>query len=111
MTDHDLERLLARYRPISRLLALPTTRSARTWPWAVAAAALLAITVGLDAPVAAEPDASPAVDFQRVERIADELGGNPESRVTAEWIVRNEARLEQEARVARRAAPPEIDRR
>lgn len=75
----------------------------------MAAAALLAITVGLHAAVVPAPDVSPAVDAQRVQAIAEALGGTPESRVMAEWIARREARAEQEARVAR-AAAPEIDR-
>src|SRR3954468_16206837 len=56
MQDSELEALLSRYRPADppggledRLLEQPALvfRDPRTWPWAVAAAALLAVTIGL----------------------------------------------------------------
>jgi hypothetical protein len=59
MDERDVEQLLARYRPanpppsldewIGGLTAAPAEHSPRVWPWAAAAAALLAITVALDA--------------------------------------------------------------
>jgi hypothetical protein len=119
MHDRDIESLLRRYRPMAashglgdRITQSPNrqiTKSDRTWPWAVAAAALLAISVGLHAAVPPAPDTSPLVDAQRVQAIAEELGGTPESRIMAEWIARHEALVEQEARLAR-AAAPELDR-
>jgi len=51
--DHDLETLLRRYQPVGPPPALRTrivdsaVDRRRAWPWAVAAAALLAATVGL----------------------------------------------------------------
>ncbi|MEO7273921.1 MAG: hypothetical protein ABI211_18135 [Vicinamibacterales bacterium] len=53
--DHDLEAALRRYRPAAQTSELrarvltPATQARRTWPWAVAAAALLAIAVGFSA--------------------------------------------------------------
>jgi hypothetical protein len=121
MHDRDIESLLRRYRPMAashglgdRITQSPNrqiTKSDRTWPWAVAAAALLAISVGLHATVPPAPDTSPLVDAQRVQAIADELGGSPESQVMAEWIVRQEARAERDAESARaRASVQEFDR-
>jgi hypothetical protein len=53
MNDHDIEDLLRRHRPAgplpalrARILSAPI-RSRRVWPWAVAAAALLAAAVSL----------------------------------------------------------------
>jgi hypothetical protein len=119
MQDRDIESLLRRYRLLppndalfERITKSPDhqiTKSKRTWPWAVAAAALLAISLGLHAAVPPAPDTSPLVDAQRVQAIAEELGGTPESRIMAEWIARHEALVEQEARLAR-AAAPELDR-
>lgn len=103
MNDEEIEALLQRYRPVTRLPDYQTTRFPRTWPWAVAAAALLSITVGLHTAEVPAPDASPFVDPQRVLAIAEALGGTPQSQVMAEWIVRREARVEEEARVARLA--------
>lgn len=109
MKDEEIEALLQRYRPVTRLPAYQIARFPRTWPWAVAAAALFAITVGLHAAVPPAPDTSPVVDPQRVQAIAEELGGTSQSQVMAEWIVRREARAEQEARLAATRGP-EIDR-
>ena len=119
MHERDVETLLTRYRPaapraelaaaITRLPNYQITRYPRTWPWAVAAAALLAISVGLHAAVPPAPDTSPLVDAQRVQAIAEDLGGTPESRIMAEWIARHEALVEQEARLAQ-AVAPELDR-
>jgi hypothetical protein len=108
MNDHEIESLLRRYRPISTFPHLHISKS--TWPWAVAAAALLAISVGLHAAVVPAPDLSSAVDAQRVRTIAEALGGSPGSEDLAEWMARREARVELEARL-NRAAAPEIDRR
>ena len=54
-SDDDLEAALRRYRPAdpsSELRArvlMPPTQARRTWPWSVAAAALLAVAVGFGA--------------------------------------------------------------
>lgn len=115
MHDGDLENLLRRYRlsppnaglweEITKSPNRQIAKSDRAWPWAVAAAALLAITVGLHAAVVPGPQAAPALDPQRVQAIAEELGATPESRVVVEWMARREVRAEQEARAARAAAP------
>jgi hypothetical protein len=117
MEDRDLENLLRRYRPAGPSDALfdqitksPDHENTKSsWPWAVAAAALLAISVGLHAAVASVPDPSAVVDAQRIQAISEELGGGPGSEVMAEWMARREARAEREARMAR-AVAPEIGR-
>jgi len=54
MNDENLERLLRRYEPVPpsaslRARVVGTHGSRRAWPWAVAAAALVVLTVGLQA--------------------------------------------------------------
>jgi hypothetical protein len=103
MNDRDIESLLRRYRPVAQISTFPNfhiSKSERTWPWAVAAAALLAITIGLHATVVPAPEPLPLVDGTRVQAIVDDLGGSPEFRVMAESIARREAMLERE-RLAR----------
>ena len=102
----DIEELLNRYRPGAPPPDLwnRISKSPRTWPWAVAAAALLAITLGLHGAVVPAPTAGPAVDTQRVKAIAEELGSTPGSEIMAEWMARQEARAEQDARAARATA-------
>jgi hypothetical protein len=113
MQDSELEALLKKYRPVDpphglerRIFDPPPGRIARTerrtWPWAVAAAALLAITVGLHAfSISASPTRPGVVlDEQRVQAVADEIGG-PNARVGAEHIVRQEQRADADAMQAR----------
>ena len=105
MNDDQIEALLRKYRPMTRLPALPITRlpalpitrlpdlpitrSPRTWPWAAAAAALLAVSVGLHA--GAWPSTSPPqIDAAQVTAIAEQLGDDAQGRVVAEWIVREQ---------------------
>lgn len=112
--DTEFEELLSRYRPadprsdlwdqISKLPDSQISKSERAWPWAVAAAALLAISVGLHATVVAPPESSSLVDPARVQAIVDELGGSPDSRTMAEWIARREASIERE-RLSRASEP------
>ena len=85
MQDRDLEALLAQYRPAgppealdSRLRqgALSTVSRSptrRTWPWAVAAAALLTVTIGLHAFTITGGAAPVAVD---PGPLAQQLGGD-----------------------------------
>lgn len=113
MQDSDIEGLLKKYRPVApsnaleaRIFQLPNPGAgqiptARTWPWAVAAAALLALTVGLHAfsltaPIAADE----GLDVQRVQMLAAEIGG-PGARATAEYIVREEQRADAAVEQAR----------
>jgi hypothetical protein len=104
MRDPDIDSLLRRYRPaepngdlwnhITNSPNHPITKS--SWPWAVAAALLLAISVGLHAAVLPPPETSSLVDAARVQAIVDQLGGSPENRTMAEWIASREAMLERE---------------
>lgn len=106
-SDTEIEDLLRRYRPVAQFSTFPNfqiPKSARLWPWAVAAAALLAVTIGFHAAVLPAPVPSSLIDPARVQAIAEELGGGPEGRVMAEWIARREAMLEQE-RIVRASAP------
>ena len=69
MDEQEIERLLRRHRPAAsapglRERVLPPA-AARTWPWAVAAAALLVLTVGLHN----RTDAMPGMLIQRDESI------------------------------------------
>src|SRR5436190_1750654 len=99
--DTEIEELLSRYRPAgpttdlaNQISTFPHSHiSKSSWPWAVAAAALLAITIGLHGAVVRAPDASSIVDAQRVQAISEELGGTPGSEVTAEWMAQREARV------------------
>jgi hypothetical protein len=122
MQDSDLEALLNKYRPadpppsLARLvespnLPVPQSSNPRTWPWAVAAAALLAVTVGLHAfsLTASTTPADTVLDAQRVQAVADEIGG-PGARVIAEYIVSEEQRADAEARQAH-VNPPIEDTR
>jgi hypothetical protein len=112
MNDQDIESLLRRYRPvaeISKFSDFQISKSVRTWPWAVAAAALLVITIGLHATVVSPPTDSIAQDARRVQILTEELGGTRESQAVAEWLAIREARAEQE-RLARAASPPAQDR-
>jgi hypothetical protein len=106
MNDDGVERLLARYRPADPDPALaeaiataasaddPTRRPGRTWPWAVAAAALLGITIGLHAPVRSAP-ADPAVGnpvfAEQLDALAEQFGGSPAARALADSMLRHEA--------------------
>ena len=99
MDDNEIERTLQRYRPVDppedlldRILTGDRSALAfpepRTWPWAVAAAALLALIIGLHSGSANDP----SVDATRRE-IADlsaSLGGDALAQETATWLVRTE---------------------
>jgi len=111
--DTEIEERLSRYRPaeprrdlweqISTFPHAQISKSARTWPWAVAAAALLAVTLGLHMAVVPPSPKSPTADARRVDVLTAELGGSRESRAVAEWLAIQEARAEQE-RLASMAA-------
>jgi hypothetical protein len=82
--------------------ALRALRPERTWPWAIAAAALLAISVGLH--VFADGSAPrPPVDETRVNALSEAMGGTADDRAVAEWIVRQQQRAEAPAGVSWRA--------
>ena len=105
MDDRDIERLLRRYRPVGPTADLerqitqspdPVTKSAMPWPWAVAAAVLLGITIGLHAAVISPPRERLVADAGRVRLLTEELGDSPESRALAEWLALLEAQAEQD---------------
>lgn len=115
MHDDDVDDLLRKYRPAApsrafeeRLLQSLDGKTRRlpqprTWPWAVAAAALLAITVGLHVSSTTAPvRTSELLDTQRVQALADEIGG-PAAAAMAEYIVRQEQRADAQAEQARAA--------
>jgi len=117
MHDDDVHGLLRKYRPAAPSRAFEESLlqsldreilrapQPRTWPWAVAAAALLTITIGLHAVSRVGPaSAEEGLDMERVQAIADQIGG-PQARVMAEYIVRQGQRAEADARQQRAAAP------
>lgn len=86
MTDPELEDLLRQYRPAAPspelrahvVAALPAVH--RTWPWAAAAAALLAATLGLQAAraqILSPPDPERAVP--ELQLPIDVLGSDEET--------------------------------
>lgn len=94
MDDDKVRELLGRYRPAgppavlrARVLATPVL-AARTWPWAAAAAALLAATVGFHAAAnrAIATVAEPAETLS-VEALAALMGGTDEARRASALIV------------------------
>jgi hypothetical protein len=97
MHDQDLERVLRRYRPADPPIGLRkrcilqsvTDRSRRTWPWAAAAAALLAATVAsVVATASLDPLAVQVDESERaIDRLAALLGGDDVARRLAEIIV------------------------
>ena len=111
MHESDVEQLLRRYQPAGPPPELETrifapARPLRTWPWATAAAALLALTAGLhvatnrlaDRAVPAAAETRPTVDD-----LTAAFGGGDEARRVAELIL-----LEQQAR-AELVPPPTPD--
>jgi hypothetical protein len=113
MDEHDVEELLRRVRPVGPPAELRArieregarasweraVEERRAWPWAVAAAALLALTVGLrvetnrlEARVEVPPDPTAAI----VDDLADRLGGDDRARWLAVLMV-----LEQQMRAER----------
>lgn len=111
MRDSEIEDLLRRYQPVAPSPDLSARifdgRASRTWPWAAAAAALLAMTIALHAAtnrlasrgVPAASEAGPTVDD-----LAAALGGGDEARRMAELIL-----LEQRARADWMTPPPPPD--
>lgn len=97
MDDDKVRELLGRYRaagPPAELRERALNAAAnvpRAWPWAAAAAALLAVTLGLhtaaDRSIAsvAVPTASVSVDA-----LTEAMGGTDEARRAAELIVEEE---------------------
>jgi len=93
MDDEKVHELLGRYRPVrppaglrARALADPM-RVPRSWPWAAAAAALLAATVGLHvAANRAIGRIAPPAAMAAEEALAAAMGGDDEAREAAQLI-------------------------
>ena len=107
MDDRQVEDILQRYRPAGppdslRERCLAPSRVAGVWPWAAAAAALLAITVGLQAAGAgaiagADIVLTPDTSAQAVADLAEALGGDAAARRTAEQVIGQQMRRDREA--------------
>lgn len=116
MDDREFDGLLRRYRPtgpppdlerrVIKAADPQITRSPASWPWAIAAAVLLAVTVGLHGAVASPPGEVLVADPGRVRLLAHELGTSPESQELAQWLAMAEAKAEHD-RLAQAAAPQE----
>ncbi len=114
MDDREIERILSRYQPVSpsselraRALAAGEPRE-RIWPWAAAAAALLAATVGFDSashqlrePIHLGPDER---DIVRRE-LTDALGGDDLARTRVEIMLAAQDALSQTAASTTTTAP------
>ena len=97
MNDSDIEDLLRRYRPVGppanlRARILSESRAHRVWPWASAAAALLASTLALhDAAghVIATMDPKPAPEpaVRAIDDLTEMFGGDATARRLAEFVV------------------------
>jgi hypothetical protein len=98
VNDDQLEQLLNRYRPvgppddwlspITGSSNHPIAKSPRAWPWAIAAAALLVITIGLHVLAfvpSHQPESAAAAD------IAQQLGGDALADRAAHFIVASQA--------------------
>lgn len=104
MDDRELEALLNKYRPVDpsasledRIFQSPdpeaaNARAPRTWPWVAAAAALLAITVSLQAGARTTPAVDPTVQAAAQE-LMEASGGDQQSRAIAEWTLTVAQRL------------------
>lgn len=84
----------------------------RVWPWASAAAALMAITVGLEVATAnamagAELAMTPDPSAAAIADLAQVLGGDEAAMRAAEQIIEQEMRRDRE--LAARSAPPTGD--
>lgn len=114
MDDRQVENLLRRYRPAGppdslRERCLTPLRPERVWPWATAAAALLAIAIGLQSAVAAAmagANIPPAMDMsaQAASELAETLGGDAAARLAAEQFIDQQMRRDQMQ--VERSAPP-----
>lgn len=113
MDDQQVEDLLKRYRPAAppdslRERCLTPLRPTRVWPWAAAAAALFAITVGLEAAAGALARAAvvvaPDPTAQAIAELAEALGGDAAARRVAEQVIDDQMRRDRE--MAAQLPPP-----
>lgn len=112
--DQQAEALLKRYRPAGppealRERCLTPLQVARVWPWAAAAAALLATTLGVQmaagaAMAGAKITSAPDPSADAVADLAEALGGDAAARRAAEEIIDLQMRRDQEQ--AARSTPP-----
>jgi len=108
------EDLLRKYRPVgppSGLRARILVPERATWPWALAAAALLFLTIALHAATrslgAADPPTPAFGPDARIAFIAHALGDGEEARRTATFIVMEEERRSALPPVAAATLPSE----
>jgi hypothetical protein len=108
MRDSEIENLLRRYHPVAPSPDLSARifddRVLRTWPWAAAAAALLAMALGVHAAtnrLASRELTGAAEAGPTIDDLAAALGGGDEARRMAEQIL-----LEQRARAEFAPPPP-----
>jgi hypothetical protein len=109
MDEPDVETLLRSYRPVrpppalrGRILTPQDAR--RVWPWSLAAAALLVVTLALQLATArlnrgASARFASAPSGPSVEELAELLGNDDQGRLLAQRII-----VEEELRAARAAA-------
>src|SRR5687767_8510505 len=92
MDDREIENLLRRYRPVAPPadLAGRIAPPRRTWPWAAAAALLLAVTLGARTGVDRVVTQFATVQdptSQAVTELTQLLGGDPMARQVAELML------------------------
>ena len=96
MSEHDIEQMLRRHRPAgpptelrARILQ-PAADESRLWRWAVAAAALLATTIGFHVASASLKSSVPIQSGSEMadqERLIEALGGDAVARTRAELMI------------------------
>jgi anti-sigma factor RsiW len=107
MDETEVEKALLKYRPaepaadlvrrVTRSIDQPMTQS--VWSWAIAAAALLAVTVALHGVGLAGASVNSGAALQdEVGEVAATLGAEPLDRAVAELIVQREHARAQEQR-------------
>jgi hypothetical protein len=116
MSDRDVEDLLRRYRPAGPPAALRdriaggvAVSAGRTWPWAAAAAALLAVAVGLQWSTAhVYRDAASAMSAPAADLELPALRAAVEDDERLQFLLDRMAQQEQADAAA--APPPQADR-
>jgi hypothetical protein len=102
MDDYDIENLLRRHRPVGPPadLGRRIVAARRTWPWAAAAAALLALTLGARLGVEALVGRFPVIDprSQAVAELTQLLGGDVMARQVAELMLVEQQMLRERVR-------------
>jgi hypothetical protein len=102
MNDDEIESVLRRYRPVGPPADLEArlVPARRTWPWAAAAAAILALTlaarIGVDALAARFPVTDPR--SQAAAELTELLGGDTMARQAVELMLAEQQMLREQAR-------------